>query len=95
MKMAVLSIYDTASKLYGRPIFAPAVGLVLREFSDQVNDGKSQYAKHPEHFTLFQLGWFEDSDGVFEQLSPAQLIATGLSCVTEDPRQLSLLKAEA
>jgi len=72
MKWTICSVRDSASGLFGRPIFVAALGQAVRGFSDQVNDpAKDQdLARHPEDFELFELGKFDDVEGVFELSKP-------------------------
>lgn len=74
MKLAIVSVRDSASELFGRPIFVQAVGQAMRSFADEVNGDQSDVAKHPDDFELFQLGLFDDSSGQFETSGP-QLLA--------------------
>lgn len=95
MRVAVLSIYDSKSEMFSEPQFVAAVGQGVRSFSDAVNDGKSLYAKHPDHFTLFHIAWYDTQSGAFENVSPVESLGTGVTFVTSDPRQLSLLREQA
>lgn len=97
MKRPVLAIYDVKAKLFQMPMFPAAVGQVLREFSDLVNDGKSAYAKHPEDYQLFQLGFYDDVEGRFEsnEFDAPKLVQSASACVVSDPNQLKLLREEA
>lgn len=95
MRVAVLAVHDKKAELFSQPMFFQAIGQGVRAFADAVNDGKSGYAKHPEDYTLFQVAWFDDVKGEFEPLNPVVSLGVAVSFVTSDPRQLSLLKAEA
>lgn len=63
----VCAVFDSAAGTYGNPVFSPAVGQVLREFSDQVNSGDKQspLVGHPEDFALWLLAVFDDEQGTF------------------------------
>jgi len=53
---------------FNRPMFAPTIGAALRAFSDEVQrGGDSQMSAHPTDYELFQLGFWEDETGRFEQ----------------------------
>lgn len=97
MKRPVLAIYDIKAKLFSQPMFPVAVGQVMREFGDMVNDGKSPYAKHPEDYQLFQIALFDDVEGVFEpmEFNAPKLVVSAVQCVVSDPKQSSLLREEA
>ena len=61
MKVKVFSIYDSAAQAYNQPFFLQAKGQALRIFADSVNDKTSNLFKHPQDYTLFELGEFDDS----------------------------------
>ena len=49
------------------PFYSPRNESALRQFSDAVNDDRNhenQWAKHPEDFSLFCLGEYDDNTGV-------------------------------
>jgi len=53
MIMKMFSCYDSKAEAYMQPFFMNAKGQALRAFADLVNDGQSQFSKHPEDFVLF------------------------------------------
>ncbi len=61
----VFAVYDSKSEAYLQPFFMPTKGSALRAISDCVNDAQHQFAQHPEDYTLFHLGTFEDNSGVW------------------------------
>lgn len=67
MKLIVVSVYDRASEVFGRPAFIPARGAAIRSFTDEVNrvDANNELNRHPDDFDLYILGEFEDSQGIF------------------------------
>lgn len=81
-KFVVLAVFDSAAQAYMRPIFAPAVGTVVREFSDELNrkDAGNEMSKHPDDYVLYQLGHWDDQTGMFETATPA-VICRGKDCV--------------
>ena len=64
--MKMFSIYDHKAKAYQLPFYLRQSGEALREFSDLVNDEKSRVIKHPEDYTLFLLGEFDETTGEFQ-----------------------------
>jgi hypothetical protein len=62
----IVAIYDTKAEAFSQPVFVQSHGAAVRSFSDQVNGGgDNNLANHPEDFTLFAFGEFDDSTGVF------------------------------
>ena len=70
----IVSIFDNATKSYTPPVYSVAKGEAIRSFMDLLDDQNSQYAKHPEDFSLFYLGTFDESTGMFKTVNPEKLI---------------------
>jgi len=47
-------------------MFTIAVGEALRHFEDEVNNPQSPLYKHPEDYTLFHLGQYDETTGQFD-----------------------------
>lgn len=83
MKLNAYTIYDVASGVYMRPFFSQADGQALRGFKDIATDADHEIGKHPEDYTLFRIGTFNDTTGKMagEEL---EKLATGLEMVSQD-----------
>lgn len=77
MKFIMLAVRDSASDLFARPMFLPAVGAGVRSFADEINrdDVENALNRHPEHFDLYKIGTFEDSDGSVVGHVPEHIVA--------------------
>jgi len=80
MNTQLYAIFDTASGIYDRPIFAQADGMVTREFSDLVNNAEHIYGQHPEDYSVFRLGAFDNLTGKLTNENN-ECLATGLELV--------------
>lgn len=60
MRLLMVAIHDVKSQVFARPMCVRAFGEAERSFCDVVNDGKSDYFKHAEDFTLFHVGYYND-----------------------------------
>ena len=91
MKLHAYTIYDVASGTYMRPFFSQADGQAIRGFKDIATDADHEVGKHPEDYTLFRVGSWNDTTGKMagEEL---EKLATGLEMVSADrnPRQADL-----
>ena len=85
MRMNVYSIFDTASGCYMRPFFVQADGQALRAFSDLSQDAEHEVGKHPEDYSLFRLGTFDDNKGQLVGEAP-ECLATALEMVAASRR---------
>ena len=63
MRMNVYSIFDTASGTYMRPFYTQADGEAVRMFNDLVTDPEHAVGKHPEDYSIWRLGTFDDNKG--------------------------------
>ena len=80
MKLNIYAIFDTASGLYLRPMFAQADGEALRAFSDAILDAESELGKHPEDYSIHRLGIYDDNTGkITDEINSC--MSTGLECV--------------
>jgi len=91
MKLNAYTIYDVASGVYMRPFFSQADGQAIRGFKDIATDAEHEVGKHPEDYTLYRVGSFNDTTGKMagEEL---EKLATGLEMVSADrnPNQADL-----
>lgn len=63
MKLLIYSVYDSKAKTFSQPFFSNAAGSALRSFQDIANDKNHPIGAHPEDYTLFEIGEFDDSIG--------------------------------
>lgn len=63
MKVQCYAIFDQCSGIYEKPFFSTTDDLVKREFQDVVNTPDHPISKHPEHYSLWRLGIFDNRTG--------------------------------
>jgi len=63
--MKMFTVYDSKAEAYMLPFFAKSTGEALRTFSDTCQDKSHIFAKHPEDFTLFELGTWDEQTSNF------------------------------
>lgn len=87
MKWCVCAVWDVKVQAFMRPFFAPKIGGAVRAFTDEVNRAGSEMAAHPEDYSLFELGEWNDEDGMYQEVSnkiPRQVVtASGVLKVGE------------
>lgn len=95
MMMKIYSVFDAKLATFGRPWFQMRDAAALREFSDAVNDTSNpnnQWHSHPEDFSLFRIGEYDDQSGEIIPCTPESLV-TASSLVKMDiaiPKQMEL-----
>lgn len=74
----VVSIFDNAVGAFNRPFFTPSRGVAIRSFVDEVKrpGDDNSMARHPNDFSLFYLGEFDDVSGRFSQLDVPERLMT-------------------
>jgi len=79
MRMVMCSIRDFKSEIYMRPWFAQATGAAIRMFQDEVNrnDPDNMLNRHPADFALYEIGLFDDSEGVVYPYDVKKLLMEG------------------
>ncbi len=63
MKAQCYAIFDTCSGIYEKPFFSTTDDLVRREFQDIAVSADHPISKHPEHYSLWRLGTFDNNTG--------------------------------
>lgn len=79
-------MYDAAAKVFTKPFFLNTDAMAIRSFSDAVNNGDvdSFVNSHPEQFSLFKVGEFDDIEGVFIPIEKPELLGNGLRYVKSE-----------
>lgn len=74
-----MSVYDSKAEIFNQPQFFIAKGEAIRAFADVVNDPKAPMNKHPEDYTLFEIGYYDPETGRLE----ATATPTSMGLATE------------
>ena len=86
MKLKVYSIYDKAAKAYNQPFFTQNKALAIRMFSDNVNSQEATtITNHPEHFSIFEIGEYDDATGLITSHVEPKFVSTALELIEETP----------
>ncbi len=73
MKLNSYIIFDSAPCVYHPPIFMQSDAEAMRFFDDQCVRAESPIAAHPEHYTLFRNGTFDQQTGKLAAETPTSL----------------------
>lgn len=66
MKWMMFSIFDRASGAYDRPFVQRSENEAMRSFGDICMDDKHPIGQHPEDYTLYHVGIWNDNTAVIE-----------------------------
>lgn len=86
MTQHVFSVYDSKADAYLAPFTANTYGLAERMFVDLVCNEGHQFNRHPEDYTLYQIGQF-DSHTAQVNSTELTVIITGLQAAARSPNQ--------
>lgn len=82
MKMKIFSVYDSKAGAYLQPFFFNHTGGALRAFSDLCSDVQHTFGKHPEDYTLFELGTYEDDKSSFDIYDTPRSLGVGIELIS-------------
>jgi hypothetical protein len=83
IKSVLVCIRDKKGAFYHPPYCVPTKDMAIRGFGDAVLKGNSDLSAHPEDFTLFMVGEFDQITGTVSPCEPLS-IATGLDFVDKE-----------
>ncbi len=63
MKQQIYAVFDTCGGIYDSPHFGNSDDLVRRQFQDIATGTDNPIAKHPEHYSLWRLGSWDNNTG--------------------------------
>jgi len=63
----IYSVYDSKAETYTPPFFQHREAMAIRTFTDCCNDKGHTFGMHPEDYTLFELGEYDDNNGSITQ----------------------------
>jgi hypothetical protein len=66
MLLQMFTVYDSKAEAFLPPFFMNAKGSAIRSFADTCNDPQHAFYKHPDDYTLFHLGQFDDVHSTFD-----------------------------
>lgn len=79
-------VFDSAAQAFANPMFVPHANLALRSFQNEVNraDTANQLYHHPEDFTLYEIGTYDDASAAIEVIQPLRVIARAKDLQKQD-----------
>ena len=83
MRQNVYSIRDRCSAVYDRPWVAHSDAAAIRSFTDIATDKEHPIGRHPEDFTLFRIGTWDEALGELKG-EPAEKVVNGAEVTTAD-----------
>ena len=71
----IFSIYDNVAQIFEPPFTEKNKGTAIRRIQDLIQSNtNSPYAKFPDNFVLYHIGYYDSSVGGILDLEPEQVI---------------------
>ena len=90
MIIKVYTVYDSKAECYLPPFYFKSTGEAVRAFSETVNQPTSTIGKHYSDYTLFEIGEYDDSSGMFSNYEPKIALGNGIEFLHTDDGVLKL-----
>lgn len=79
----VLAVFDNKVGTFAQPFFSQTLSSAKRAFADACSDPSTMLSKHPEDYTLFLLGDFNDETGFLDPLSAPENLGLAASFIVK------------
>lgn len=89
----VYAPFDSKLQVWMQPMFFLHPGQAERMWRELALDGQSILSKHPNDFTLFQIGEFDDATGVLTPFVPPVQFMTASAAISSGGSQPDLLRS--
>lgn len=89
------ALYDSAINAFMTPFFVVNDGAAIRSISDAVNSEQENNLKnHPEQFTLFRLGEYNDKNATVEMEQAPKQVAAAVELINDNKPRYSNIDME-
>jgi len=93
MKLKMFSVFDSKVGAFMNPFFVRSTAEAIRVFSDAVSNPQQGFCKHPEDYTLFEIGSWDDQTAAIDHLDTPHSLGLAVQFVKPDPQQHMKLEA--
>jgi len=80
----IFTIHDVKAQAYLPPFLLHTRAMATRVFHDCINSEQHQFAKHPEDYTLFEVGHFNDQNANIQIEKAPTSLGNGVEFVTQE-----------
>lgn len=81
--MKLFAIRDVKSDAFGPVMTLETRGIALRGFADAVSNPKSDYARYPEDFMMYEIGEYDPSSAQVSAYKVPVLVVTAQAVVEQ------------
>ncbi len=83
----MFSIYDEKCQTYSSPFTQPHIGQAIRSFNDLSQDKTTSINRHPEDYTLYHIGEFDDSSSNLKSFNEPKFLARASEFVGQNIKE--------
>lgn len=84
----IYAIYDSKAEAFMTPIFVDKDGQALRDFQDAVMNKDSVFNRHPEDYTLFKIGTYDQNKGKISSLDTPVSMGVGIEYLNNNLKEV-------
>lgn len=77
----IYSIHDNKANAYLPPFFLHNKNMAIRTFSDAVQDEGHAFNRHPDDYSLWEIGEFDDTTGEIIYHTPHKALGCGVDYI--------------
>ena len=78
MILRIFTVYDQKARYHLKPFLMQTKEEAIRAFTDAANDQSVDIGRHPEDYTLMEIGGFDDATAEIIPQIPIQTIGTAV-----------------
>jgi len=88
----IYAIHDNKANAYLPPFFLHNHNMARRTFGDCIQDPEHAFGKHPDDYSLWELGEFNDTTGEIIYFTPHHSLGNGVDYITpEEPNEAEII----
>ena len=81
MLQSIFTVYDEKAKAHLQPFFMARQEQAIRSFTDCINSPEHTFSRHPEDYTLFIHGSWDDENAAFTLQSHPKPLGNGVEYI--------------
>lgn len=89
MILNAFTVYDSKAEAYLQPFFTTTPALAMRSFQQAANTEGHDFNKFAADYTLFHVGYYDDSNGELAKMEHFANLGTALSFIDNTQRTMT------
>nr|UXQ88067.1 MAG: nonstructural protein [Microvirus sp.] len=81
MQDSIFTVFDQKAGAHLPPFFMHNANMAIRTFTDCINSEEHQFSHHPEDYTLFNHGSFENENAAFNLFHAPKSLGNGVEFI--------------